>query len=54
MNVYHEVANCLSEIHWSVQTIAREVGIQDMKYFYRIFKEKCGMTPKEFRHPQVT
>lgn len=42
----------LSETDWSVQTIAREVGIQDMKYFYRIFKEKCGMTPKEFRQPQ--
>lgn len=42
----------LSETTWSIQSIAREVGIQDMKYFYRIFKEKCGMTPNEFRQPR--
>ncbi|AHM66219.1 MULTISPECIES: helix-turn-helix domain-containing protein [Paenibacillus] len=45
----HESCSLLLDTHWSVQTIALEVGIHDMKYFYRIFKERCGLTPHEFR-----
>ncbi|WP_411342501.1 helix-turn-helix domain-containing protein [Paenibacillus sp. WLX1005] len=39
----------LLETDWSVQMVAAEVGIQDMKYFYRIFKQHCGLTPSRFR-----
>lgn len=39
----------LLETDWSVQTVAAEVGIQDMKYFYRIFKQHGGLTPSRFR-----
>ncbi|GGO01665.1 AraC family transcriptional regulator [Saccharibacillus kuerlensis] len=39
----------LQSTNWSIQEVAREVGIEDMKYFYRLFREKCGMTPSEFR-----
>ncbi|WP_172251145.1 AraC family transcriptional regulator [Saccharibacillus deserti] len=39
----------LQSTDWSVQEVAREVGIEDMKYFYRLFRDKCGMTPGEFR-----
>jgi len=42
----------LQNTDWSVQEVAREVGIEDMKYFYRLFREKCGMTPSEFRGEQ--
>lgn len=42
----------LQNTDWSVQEVAREVGIEDMKYFYRLFREKCGMTPSEFRSGQ--
>ncbi|WP_419872384.1 AraC family transcriptional regulator [Candidatus Pristimantibacillus sp. PTI5] len=33
----------------SVQSIAETVGIHDMHYFYRLFRERCGMTPAAFR-----
>lgn len=39
----------LIETDWSVQMIAAEVGVHDMKYFYRIFKTRCGLTPSQFR-----
>ncbi|MFD1887960.1 helix-turn-helix domain-containing protein [Paenibacillus wenxiniae] len=46
----------LLETDWNVQRIAEEVGVHDMKYFYRIFKERCHITPSRFRiqHRQVT
>jgi AraC family L-rhamnose operon transcriptional activator RhaR len=34
---------------WSVQAIAQRVGIYDMNYFYRLFREHCGTTPAAFR-----
>ncbi|NQX45129.1 AraC family transcriptional regulator [Paenibacillus tritici] len=33
-----------------VQSIALEVGIYDMKYFYRLFREYSGMTPACYRN----
>jgi AraC family L-rhamnose operon transcriptional activator RhaR len=33
----------------SVQAIAETVGIYDMNHFYRLFRERCGMTPAAFR-----
>ncbi len=39
----------LLETDWSIQMIAEQVGIHDMKYFYRIFKERCHITPSRFR-----
>ena len=33
----------------SVLTIAAETGFNNLSYFNRIFKEKFGMTPREFR-----
>lgn len=39
----------LLETDWNVQRIAEEVGVHDMKYFYRIFKERCHVTPSRFR-----
>lgn len=33
----------------SIKRIIEEVGYDNISYFYRIFKEKYGMTPKEFR-----
>lgn len=35
-----------------IQNIALEVGIGDMKYFYRLFREYSGMTPASYRHWQ--
>ena len=32
-----------------VYEIAREVGYADSKYFNRVFKEKVGVSPREFR-----
>lgn len=33
-----------------VEDIAQRVGIRDVGYFYRIFKQYCGMTPGEYRN----
>ncbi|ASA22418.1 AraC family transcriptional regulator [Paenibacillus donghaensis] len=33
-----------------IQKIALEVGIGDMKYFYRLFREYSGMTPGNYRN----
>ncbi|GAA0297763.1 AraC-like DNA-binding protein/mannose-6-phosphate isomerase-like protein (cupin superfamily) [Gracilibacillus halotolerans] len=32
-----------------IQTIAEEVGYENISYFYRIFKKKYGMTPKAYQ-----
>lgn len=32
-----------------IQSVALEVGIYDMKYFYRLFHEYSGMTPATYR-----
>ncbi|AEI43414.1 AraC family transcriptional regulator [Paenibacillus mucilaginosus] len=39
----------LLDTDWSIQTVAQEVGLQDMKHFYRLFRERCAMTPHELR-----
>lgn len=33
-----------------IQSVALEVGIYDMKYFYRLFREYSGMTPASYRN----
>lgn len=33
----------------SVLTIAGDTGFNNLSYFNRIFKEKFGITPREFR-----
>lgn len=33
----------------SVSTIAREVGFNDVSYFVRLFRQKIGFTPQEYR-----
>ncbi|WP_342436021.1 AraC family transcriptional regulator [Paenibacillus sp. FSL L8-0436] len=35
---------------FGIQKIALEVGIGDMKYFYRLFREYSGMTPGNYRN----
>ena len=32
-----------------IQTIAEEVGYENISYFYRLFKNKYGMTPKSYQ-----
>ena len=38
----------------TVSEIARAVGFENDNYFYRVFKEKSGMTPTEYRNYQKT
>ncbi|KAA8787272.1 helix-turn-helix domain-containing protein [Paenibacillus amylolyticus] len=35
--------------NWSVQKIAQAIGIDDMKYFYKLFREHYGTTPGAYR-----
>ncbi|THF79105.1 AraC family transcriptional regulator [Cohnella fermenti] len=39
----------LSETNLNISSIAAAVGYQDMKFYNRLFKQHCGMTPGEFR-----
>jgi len=39
----------LIETRQSLQEIALNLGFESANYFYRIFKQKTGMTPSEFR-----
>ncbi len=32
----------------SIQDIMRRVGIENESYFYKLFKAKHGMTPREY------
>jgi len=32
-----------------ISAVAKEVGIEDVTYFSRLFKKKEGMTPQEYR-----
>lgn len=33
----------------SIAAIAREVGFNDVSYFVRVFRQKIGFTPQEYR-----
>ena len=39
----------LSETNLSIKEITAEVGYNDQNYFSRIFKNKYGISPKEYR-----
>ena len=39
----------LKETQKSIVDISRSIGYEDIQYFYRVFKNKTGMTPMEFR-----
>jgi len=32
----------------SIQEIMRRVGVENESYFYKLFKSKFGMTPREY------
>lgn len=44
-----EAKNLLETTDLPIKRIVEEVGYDNISYFYRIFKEKYGMTPKAFR-----
>ncbi len=44
-----EAAFLLDTTRLSVSDICMNVGYNNFSYFYRIFKEKYGMTPREYR-----
>jgi len=39
----------LSKTNMKISAVAKEVGIEDVTYFSRLFKKKEGMTPQEYR-----
>ncbi len=43
----------LKETDEKVAVIAKDVGIEDEKYFMRLFKKWTGMTPKEYRNSEI-
>lgn len=40
----------LTTTHLKVYEIAEQVGIEDVKYFLRLFKKVYGSSPKEYRY----
>lgn len=44
-----EACRLLASTPFKVSDIAARVGYQDMKYFNRLFKQKTGVTPRQYR-----
>jgi YesN/AraC family two-component response regulator len=44
----------LLETNWKSDQIAEEVGYLDGKYFRKMFKQKYGITPREYREKNWT
>lgn len=47
-------AALLRDTDSSISSIADQVGIDNLSYFYRLFKKNYGCTPKEFRDNEET
>ncbi len=43
----------LKNTHLSVSEIAVRVGINNENYFYKLFKERCGVTPLKYRNLKI-
>ncbi len=43
------VKQTLLDTGLTVKTVSEQAGFQDYSYFYRAFRKKVGMTPKEYR-----
>ena len=44
-----EAKNLLKITNLTITSIASEVGFNDTSHFTKVFKNKLGMTPKEYR-----
>ena len=46
--MYH-AKRLLQDNNYKIYEISKMIGYQDVKYFNRLFKKECGLTPDEFR-----
>lgn len=46
---FHNAEQLLTESDKTIAEIAEQVGYKSASYFSRVFKQKAGMTPKEYR-----
>ena len=44
-----EASRLLLETDQSIESIARQIGVENTKYFFVLFKKFKGMTPRQFR-----
>lgn len=44
----------LQSTDWTIERIAHELGYMDETYFYRLFKQRCGVSPGEYRSMEFT
>ena len=44
-----EAKRLLRETDWGISEIISRLGFVNRTYFYRVFQEDTGMTPKEYR-----
>lgn len=51
LNIHRVEQSCrlLMETDWPISRVAREVGINDVKFYYTLFKRRMMMPPGEFR-----
>ena len=47
--VIEEAKNMLLNTHYSVSEVAYQLGFEYSQYFSKLFKQKTGITPVEFR-----
>ena len=48
-NVHDRFCRLLRENDLSVEAIARQIGVENTKYFFVLFKKIKGVTPRQFR-----
>ena len=49
----HEAKRLLRETRDTVAVIANRCGFSDANYFSKVFRKRCGSSPKEFRESEV-
>lgn len=45
-----EAKNLLNSTNYTIEMVSSKVGFTNVQYFHKVFKNKCGLTPNEFRH----
>ncbi len=54
LRLEHAIEQLGEHPEYTVETIAQECGIPKLQTFYRLFTEKFGMPPAEYRNKKLT
>lgn len=51
---FQQAAVFLEDTEMTVAEVMNAVGYENSSHFYRLFKERCGVSPKNYRRRQKT